>query len=712
MTVQNKHEFGNLLRTHRRLAGLTQEELAERAGVSARSISDLERGLKRAPYPNTVRRLADALDLGNEDRATFSAAAMAESHDTLSSETAAAALPPPAEHPGQRRTRWARLSRRRAAGVVLALMVIIAGGIPVSRIFVRSSPSRSSWVTEPDPSWGSSVFEASRLRRPMAIAAGADGDVFVADAGANRIFSFTSSGRPLRSWGGTGSAPGQLRDPQALAVDASGYIYVADTGNDRVEKFSPVGTLLSVWRFPVGDHRNLSGPDGISVDAQGYVYVSDPGHSRVELWSPDGHVAGAFGEVYSPGQLALDSGGRAYLASGVQIYTDDFANRTSTSAPTQPGTLPDTAAPAGVAADAHGNVFVADRSGPRIETFAAPRRFTRQWSAGRTSPARLKDIAGIAVGNGGDVYVTDPAGGHIARFSPSGRLLGRWGPQLSPSVGDPEGLALDHSGDVYITDALTNRLLELSAAGQFVALRGGSGSGPGKFRQPLGITLDHTGNIYIADSSNNRIERLAPDGRVSEVLGGTIRRDVLPDAAGRLSSPTDVAVDNLGRTYVADTFNKRVQVFDKQGIWKATWSHFGPLSELKTSLPAAIALGPRHDVYVADPWLGRLSVMTTRGGLLRYWRIGRARGLGTGLAVTHDDNVFLADASTGRVDIYSSTGTLLGLLSDRTGRPLRFVDPTAIAVYDERVVYVADAGRHRVLKFVLKQSKGLRSLVS
>ena len=50
--------FGTALRRHRVAAGLTQEELAERAGVSARGIQDLESGARRSPRQATVRRLA------------------------------------------------------------------------------------------------------------------------------------------------------------------------------------------------------------------------------------------------------------------------------------------------------------------------------------------------------------------------------------------------------------------------------------------------------------------------------------------------------------------------------------------------------------------------------------------------------------------------------------------------------------------------------
>jgi predicted ATPase/DNA-binding XRE family transcriptional regulator len=66
--------FGAVLRRFRAAAGLTQEELAERAGLTAKAISALERGERRRPYPHTVRALAAALELDELDRASLVAA--------------------------------------------------------------------------------------------------------------------------------------------------------------------------------------------------------------------------------------------------------------------------------------------------------------------------------------------------------------------------------------------------------------------------------------------------------------------------------------------------------------------------------------------------------------------------------------------------------------------------------------------------------------
>src|SRR5579864_5853483 len=66
--------FGALLRQYRLAAGLSQEELAERAGLSAQSLSALETGRRQAPYRHTVTLLTRALDLSETETALLRAA--------------------------------------------------------------------------------------------------------------------------------------------------------------------------------------------------------------------------------------------------------------------------------------------------------------------------------------------------------------------------------------------------------------------------------------------------------------------------------------------------------------------------------------------------------------------------------------------------------------------------------------------------------------
>src|SRR5215472_16360143 len=73
--MSGQETFGRLLRKYRHAANLTQEELAERSGLSVEGIGVLERGDRRSPRPSTVEYLSGALRLTPEQKERFIAAA-------------------------------------------------------------------------------------------------------------------------------------------------------------------------------------------------------------------------------------------------------------------------------------------------------------------------------------------------------------------------------------------------------------------------------------------------------------------------------------------------------------------------------------------------------------------------------------------------------------------------------------------------------------
>src|SRR5262244_3295058 len=108
MAFQPVHDFAVLLRRHRLLAGLSQEALAERAALSVRGISDLERGVRRAPHPATIARLADALGLAAAQRGALLLAGTRPSPQRIVEEQPPLATEPPKPAvvaPGEER-RW------------------------------------------------------------------------------------------------------------------------------------------------------------------------------------------------------------------------------------------------------------------------------------------------------------------------------------------------------------------------------------------------------------------------------------------------------------------------------------------------------------------------------------------------------------------------------------------------------------------------------
>jgi transcriptional regulator with XRE-family HTH domain len=124
--------FGGLLRRHREQAGLSQEALAVRAGLSIDAVSTLERGVRRSPRPSTRVRLADALGLRGSDREAFLAIGSQGPDE------------PPPEAPsgvtpggGGRRLRWALA----IAGAALILASLMGAG---AALRARTGPPSGS----------------------------------------------------------------------------------------------------------------------------------------------------------------------------------------------------------------------------------------------------------------------------------------------------------------------------------------------------------------------------------------------------------------------------------------------------------------------------------------------------------------------------------------------------------------------------------------
>jgi predicted ATPase/DNA-binding XRE family transcriptional regulator len=102
MSTEQCASFGTLLRRHREAAGLSQEDLAERAGLTAKGIGALERGERRRPQPRTVQQLAAALGLSDQERAALIAAVprVAGAGADLHLVSATPAMPPVTPPPG------------------------------------------------------------------------------------------------------------------------------------------------------------------------------------------------------------------------------------------------------------------------------------------------------------------------------------------------------------------------------------------------------------------------------------------------------------------------------------------------------------------------------------------------------------------------------------------------------------------------------------
>jgi predicted ATPase/DNA-binding XRE family transcriptional regulator len=132
----DRASFGDLLRQARTAAALSQEELAERAGLSARGISALERGIRRAPRLATVRMLADALKLDDTGRASLIDAARPALGVASTAAPQLVSLPSPSTRLVGREREVAAVSEVLRDGEVRLLTLTGAGGSGKTRLAI------------------------------------------------------------------------------------------------------------------------------------------------------------------------------------------------------------------------------------------------------------------------------------------------------------------------------------------------------------------------------------------------------------------------------------------------------------------------------------------------------------------------------------------------------------------------------------------------
>ena len=310
---------------------------------------------------------------------------------------------------------------------------------------------------------------AAVLYAPSGVAVDPSGDVLIADQvnrRVRRVFVSTglidtvagNGGGSVMVFGGDGgpATSASLSYIKGLAVDGAGQIYIADTGFMRVRRVDTGGTIDTVagngWFMFGGDgefatRATLSFPRGVAVDASGNVFVADTDNQRIRRVDK---ATGQITTVAGTGTSGFSGDGGA--AVGAQL--DD---------------------PYGVALDAAGNLYIADRDNNRIRRVSAAGIITTVagngalgfgGDGGAATGARLNRPAGVAVDAVGQplhrrsLQQPRPQGDrrdrcdHHDRRQRAGRLQRRRRAGHWRHLSDPAGVAVDAAGNVYIADRL------------------------------------------------------------------------------------------------------------------------------------------------------------------------------------------------------------------------------------------------------------------
>jgi trimeric autotransporter adhesin len=582
--------------------------------------------------------------------------------------------------------------------------------------------------------------------------------------------------------------------PSGVVVDASGNIYISDPGNNLVRKVTASTGIISTVAGNGNNSYSGDGgaatsaqivPTGVALDASGNIYIADQYNLRVrKVTASTGIITtvagnGSFGysgeggaatsAQISPTAVAVDASGNIYIADGVENIILKVSASTGiinifAGNGTQgfngdgiAATSAQLSSPAGLTADASGNIFILDAGNYRIRkvtvstgiitTVAGDGSYGYSGDGGAATLAGLYNPSGVALDASGNIYISETqrirkvtaSTGIITTVAGNGSFgfSGDGGPAISAQMSN-YGVAIDASGNIYIIG--NYRVRKVTASTGTIATVAGHGidglSGAGGlatsagFNSPRGVVLDASENIYFSlggliakvTASTGIINSIAGNGNITSVIDG------VPATTTGLNGPVGVALDASGNIYIADQHNNRIRkVTASTGIittiaGNGTQGYSGDggaATSAKLFYPYYVALDASGNIYFSDFGNIRIRKITASTGI-----ITTVAGNGTpgnsgdgsaatsaqlsnpmGVAVDASGNIYFADsynhrirkvtASTGIITTVAGIGTMGSTGDGGLAILAELSFPTDLELDASGNIYIADGDRIR-----------------
>ena len=405
------------------------------------------------------------------------------------------------------------------------------------------------------------------LDRATGLALDPAGNVYVADLDGRRVRKIDASGTISTVAGneeccirkdGVQATDISLPGPSGAVVDTVGNVVISGISAHQVRKVDPMGIITTVagtghWNDSADTSPTTTNtflyPRGAALDAYGNLYFGDD--QRIWKLDAEGTATafagslGSFGEdggpatearLEGPAGVVTDTIGNVYVTeqlSGRVRQIDAMGIITTIAGSGDwgyggdggPATAAEFSGPTGIAADAFGNLYVADEENHRVRKIDPEGIVTtiagtgEQGSGGDGGPATKAQVyfpTTVAVDAIGNVYVAGP-GGRVRKIDSAGLIT-----TLANYGKDIEALALDDEGNVYFGGVY--QILRINGHDGGIEVVAGTGEpgftgdgGPASLARLSisGMAVDENGNVWFADGESRRIRVLerSPPGQ-------------------------------------------------------------------------------------------------------------------------------------------------------------------------------------------------------
>jgi sugar lactone lactonase YvrE len=259
----------------------------------------------------------------------------------------------------------------------------------------------------------------------------------------------------------------------------------------------------------------------------------------------------------------------------------------------------------------------------------------------------------------------------------------------------PSDVAVGKDHLIYVLDGVNNRVVVFDEEGAFRFTFGGKGEGKGLFKTPVGLTTDNRGNVYVADTGNRRIQVFSPQGRCTSLV------TISSPEEGKPSDPVDCEVDEKRqRLYVADNDNHRIVVYSLTDYkLLESWGSEGEgMQQLRN--PFLIALAQDTSLLVVDVLNTRVQVWSPQGQAVNsigdygvdLGQLYRPKGV----CIDKENVIFVSDSYVGAIQRFNRYGHFKSVLGDETGKVRIWKTPVGITIDSKQRLYVVEMLLNRV----------------